>query len=758
MNELKDILAKPYGISLEEHVNNVLNEGQNICSSFPFTFTKYEKRTGKSLARRLRGAIKFHDDGKKDFKWQEACKKDYEAFLNWQKAHVGDYEQFSKSCKNESGKNLRTSGVRHEIASLEIHYKSNFSLPVKIAIAAHHSKLSRKYEERWTNKTSGEHSKELWNEFFSLNGTFRNFHYFDEAVGKHYELAGVRSFLQLADHRASAKEGGDLLPQFTPFSYQFPTSWEKRPVQKIAEEFANEDLLLLRAPTGAGKTDAALLWASLQIQNGKADRLVIAMPTRFTSNALSISVSEDLSSTGLYHSSAWFTKYYKDVKSGVLDKSFARKEHELARELLTSVTVCTVDHLLTALTLSREDHHSILFNLANSCVVVDEADFYDEFTQANILILLRALKLLEVPVMIMSASLPESSLEMYQATGYDIRDIKEDTSDNSRIRCEIMEKRPISAIDEMTDLLQNCIDNGNAIIYTNTVARAMMYYNWFKDREITPILYHSRFTEPHKKDKEKELLDALGKEAWKNGRAGGIAILTQIGEMSVNISSDFMISDICPMDRLVQRAGRLCRFQKDKIGKLFVILPQKDDQLYPAPYGEYIKSKGWIPYPALLRTDELIKCKGYSASDFVNLINEVYPKFDEFSSRASQNAILLKEKFISNWIILPLDQSREDDTDHQEWKSRDIGGTETVFTVYPEFDNFHYWQDFQEFKIENSIDVPVYLIQKGLNDHQLVRKEISVSDEKISILIAVNCYDSTVGLKLSINDTRDLIF
>ena len=241
----------------------------------------------------------------------------------------------------------------------------------------------------------------------------------------------------MADHRAIIKEESRSIPEFNKFCYQFNSKWSKRPVQIIAEESWQDDLLLLRAPTGAGKTDACLLWAKKQIDNNRADRLVIAMPTRFTSNALAINISDSLSDTGLYHSSAWFTRHFDNAKQSIEAEHIAKLQHEFARLLETPVTVCTIDHLLIALTHTREDHHSITFNLSNSCVVIDEADFYDEFTQANILELLKVLKILKVPVMIMSASLPQSSLKLYQGTGFQPTKIKEDTSDNQRIRCKI---------------------------------------------------------------------------------------------------------------------------------------------------------------------------------------------------------------------------------------------------------------------------------------------------------------------------------
>lgn len=98
------------------------------------------------------------------------------------------------------------------------------------------------------------------------------------------------------------------------------------------------------------------------------------MPTRFTSNAISVNVSKELGQTGLYHSSAWSAISDK-VKNNEISLSDALNQHKMARCLLSPITVCTIDHLLMSLTMTREDHHLISYNLANSCVVIDEADF-----------------------------------------------------------------------------------------------------------------------------------------------------------------------------------------------------------------------------------------------------------------------------------------------------------------------------------------------------------------------------------------------
>ena len=754
----KVILGKPSGITYEQHVQNVCNEGLSIVENYPFVIEKYHKRVGKDLAKRLNGACLYHDTGKKHEQWQNACQKDYQLFRDWQQKYGGDYKAFEKAVNGNTGPNLMKANIRHEIASLVMHRDSGFSLPVEIAIGAHHAKLSERHQEKWENVIFEGKSNKFWTKFKRASNKFSNFKFdFEAVLSNVYEYSGIRSLLQLADHRASGKEAGDeSILQFEElkFSYQFRKEWKKRPVQEIAEKYWQHGLLLLRAPTGAGKTDAALLWAQLQIENRRADRLIFAMPTRFTSNALAISTAETLSQTGLYHSSAWQNKF-GEIQPNSAGYLVAKNKHEYARLLLTPVTVCTIDHLVMSLTLTREDHHSIIFNLAHSCVVIDEADFYDNFTQANILVLLQALKQWDVPVMLMSASLPESSLKMYQEIGYGVTEIHEDISDNDRPRCELKQIVDYEEVNELEAILERCIEKGNAIIYANTVDKAIAFYEWFKGRDIKPMIYHSRFTEPDKKRKEAILIDSLGKKAWEEKRAKGIAILTQIGEMSINISAEIMISDLCPIDRLMQRVGRLCRFDKEQIGELIVLNPKKEGNYYAYPY--VIDTQGQ-PVEAYLETEKKLGCKCYSASNFVNLLNEIYHSFDNLGTKAESNADKLKELFVSNWLIGSVHTAKEDDAENDIWKSRDIDSNGTVFIQKPDSLFFKSWRDFQAFKNDNSIEIPKYLIDRGLKNYKIHTDfKVKINDEKA---VSIYClypgvYNPNYGLIIKKKQTND---
>lgn len=746
-------LAKPSGITLALHTTDVMAEASCLCQIIPSSIAKYQNMVHKSLPDRLRLVAEYHDKGKTCIQWQDACVKDYQAYMLWKQKHPNaDFCDYSESYPNEAGKYLRKSGVRHEFHSLAEAYKAKMPSSLLAAVAAHHAKLSYDAEERWNNfPVFGKLLKGLSNGVIETNNL-------EKICKQLFEYNGLRGLLQLADHRASAKEEGEYTAVLREFSYTFPFS-QKRGIQKLVECEYDKDMLLVRAPTGAGKTDAALLWASKQIGACKADRLVIAMPTRFTANALAINVSESLSGTGIYHSSAWFSKY-QEIKDETVSSEEALSEHKMARLLAVPVTVTTIDHLLMSLTQTREDHHLINFNLANSCVVIDEADFYDDFTLANIQFLLRVLKIWNVPVLVMSASIPDSAFSFYQETGYNVESILEDdTIDKSIEKFEIKQIIPYDETDELNTLLRECFRRGNGIIYMNTVDKAIDVYNLakrIKEEEKTDVpifLYHSRFTEPDKAVKETQLINALGKEAWKKGSAIGIAILTQIGEISINISTDYMISDLCPIDRLMQRVGRLCRFDDHK-GELHVIIPQKQGALYPAPYGCFC-NKTWTASIALSKTLKYLHNGSYTENDLLKALNSVYDTSVLISDKAKTNAKMLQDMFTCNWLINPKENSNEDENDTNLWKSRDVGPQDVVFTKSPDSSVFAHYSDFMNYRLRNSLAIPLYLF--GNLKNKIDIKTILIENEMRKIyVLREGFYNNEIGLKLS--EDKDDIF
>lgn len=781
-NEPLPILAKSSRrkITLVQHTQNVCDQAAYITKARPFACRKYRERTGDDLSDLLQQSAKWHDEGKRHKKWQTACQLDYLESIK---------------SKKDCGSNLRRAGIRHELASLllmRMHtekHEENFPFIVRAAIAAHHSKLSHRHKDRWHAQPSFE---SFWSEFVSVSNRLRTSinSDFERAIELRYAYAGVRSLLQLADHRASASEEDEALPPLESFAYEFPHKDDDgkpsyRGVQNEIQTCWDESFAILRAPTGAGKTDAALLWAQHQIEEGRADRLVIAMPTRFTANALAINAANSLSATGLYHSSALYQRTKDNPYPSRHIERFIDKEQDLARKLESPVTVTTIDHLCIALTSTREVHHATFFSLAHACLVIDEADFYDDFTQQNIVTLLRAMRVLKVPVLLMSATVPESAREIYkdEATGV-MPTIYEDLTDVKRTRCRITRfSQPALEPEDYAGHLERAVQGEPTIIYVNTVRRAQNVYRWLRnvlrEREDVLIslddvvLYHSRYTEPHKVKKEAQLLKMLGREAWKDGTQRGVAILTQIGEISVNISADFMISELCPVDRLAQRAGRLARFtertdnKNNVIGELILIEPHRINkktgsyELNPAPYGHFTNGQGWQASEPFTRSRELLEDGMYSAQKFVDLTNRLYPKPTEIAAHVRDNKRALENCAVINWLILPQEQvgAEEDDERTKDWQSRDIPFQSTVFADF-KISNFDDEQSDEipttmggrrRFELRHGIKCHTYEYTAARQQEMLQPLELLIKarDPEVVWLVREPYYSFEIGLSFS---------
>lgn len=229
--------------------------------------------------------------------------------------------------------------------------------------------------------------------------------------------------------------------------------------------------------------------------------------------------------------------------------------------------------------------------------------------------------------------------------------------------------------------------------------------------------------------------------------------MTQIGEMSVNVSTDIMLSDICPIDRLVQRAGRLCRFNKN-VGELYIVIPQKDGELYPAPYGSFNKkNKQWEPNTYLKKTIDVIENQSYNADDLVTLINKVYSDKREYSIEAKNNAKKLLDLFKYNWLINPAQKVEEDDEETMEWKSRNIEPRDNVYVNKPESCYFSSYYKFQSWSISTSIELPAYLLKKVKDLHLVDLVKMAIGQrEEYKWILREGFYDDEIGIKFPSDD------
>lgn len=310
------------------------------------------------------------------------------------------------------------------------------------------------------------------------------------------------------------------------------------------------------APTGSGKTEAALLWAS---QKKSLERIIYLLPTRVTSNAIHKRLQSyfDNTDVAIVHSSALF--YRKET-----NENYDQKEYLKDKTFFQNVNVCTIDQVLTqGFNLGYWELKT--FHMMNAWVVIDEIHLYTPYTLALIISTISYLKSeFGARFFIMSATMPLKLQQLLKKTlgegDYQLIQDKE-LLDKSR---NIFEARDC-LIDELLDEIKTKIKSGKKVlVVVNTVNEAIRIYNALKESATKAICYHSRFMQKDRLDKEAEILNA------ENSESSLLLVATQVVEVSLDIDFDILYSENAPIDAIVQRAGRVNRKRENENTKVIV--------------------------------------------------------------------------------------------------------------------------------------------------------------------------------------------
>lgn len=358
-----------------------------------------------------------------------------------------------------------------------------------------------------------------------------------------------------------------------------------RPLQESALT-AGDGLWIAMAPTGNGKTEAALLRHSL-----RNERLIFALPTQATTNAMMKRVQKTYQGTGnvaeLAHRLASVEDFYAlqsefkalnchdedDNKNtpddGLVPSDFLRNG---TGRLLAPVSVSTIDQVLAG-SLRTKWAHLRLLTIANAHVVVDEAHLMDQYQSALAEQLMSWWGATGTRVTILSATLPRWQRDAF-AAAYDRDWAPEEISFPSQqdvpgaaVKLEqasyditITKTSSSNAVqthvDWATRLLASAPDARIGIVL-NTVGRAQETARKLALAGASPIVLHSRMTAGHRRDAADKLLGEIGKGC---SGAGTVLVGTQAVEASLDIDLDAMSTDLAPSPSLIQRAGRVWRF------------------------------------------------------------------------------------------------------------------------------------------------------------------------------------------------------
>jgi CRISPR-associated endonuclease/helicase Cas3 len=448
-----------------------------------------------------------------------------------------------------------------------------------------------------------------------------------------------------------------LLEQFRA-RFHLPVGAHPRPVQQVmweaAQSIPEAALMILEAPMGEGKTEAALLAAEVLAARFAAGGCFIALPTMATSDAMFTRVHDWIErlptgavSLFLAHGKAALNEEYDLIRlrglvgveedrhpggEGVavaLDWLSGRK-----KGVLSSFVVGTIDQILMGALKSR---HLVLRHLAlaGKVVIIDEVHAADVYMEVYLDAALTWLGAYRVPTILLSATLPQARRDaMVRAyrtgsvspnavnavhrndspgphsvpapafrsgvsapvdelsvgveipaggpangadptaaagSGYPLLTVAAPSGVTVRsvhpsgrrisVRVETLPDDDASLIGVLRGAL---VDGGCVAVVRNTVARAQATAAVLRTMFGPDVrLVHSRFLGPDRMALEKELRTALGPPDRQRRRPERLIVVgTQVLEQSLDVDFDLLITDLAPLDLVLQRIGRLHRHHR----------------------------------------------------------------------------------------------------------------------------------------------------------------------------------------------------
>lgn len=427
--------------------------------------------------------------------------------------------------------------------------------------------------------------------------------------------AYLDSVARLAAERAPREAG--LLPARAAPRLTFSTLTGKAhlpsAVQRWAEAVALPDgplLALIEEVTGGGKTEAALVLAHRLMAAGRARGLYVALPTMATANAMYGRLAE-----------AYRRLFARDTEPSLalahghreLHDGFRRSVHEpgdadrareceiveqdsdgddsgaacaawLAEEsrkaFLADVGVGTVDQALMAV-LPAKYQSLRLLGLAECVLIVDEAHAYDAYMSEELQRLLKFQAALGGSAIVLSATLLQANRQALAAAfrrglervapalqedAYPLLTLvsseavlEEEKDPRPDLRRTLRVER-LAEVETVLDRIAEAHARGAAIAWVrNAVDDALDAVDLLKEHGIGATLFHARFAMGDRLEIEKGVVERFGDKEKTIEQRQGVIITTQVLQESLDVDLDLIVTDLAPIDLMLQRAGRLWR-------------------------------------------------------------------------------------------------------------------------------------------------------------------------------------------------------
>lgn len=429
----------------------------------------------------------------------------------------------------------------------------------------------------------------------------------------------ARYFWSVSTPRAASALSAAGLAYASPSRFKglrdlFPAIKAPSPVQDWAERVVLPEgplLAVIEDLTGSGKTEAALVLSHRLLASGRADGVFLALPTMATANAMYDRVAdayrrlfrdEAHPSLALVHGRALldprFARALEDTVPAVRaaqtapaasssDPSDQPAEAHCSawladdrrRALLAHVGVGTIDQALLAILPVR--HATLrLQGLRGKVLVVDEAHAFDPYMHRELIELLRFHAFLGGSAVLLSATLPFTTRQRLvdafrDGLGVDRLVLRErayplatlaGAASLAEHACDVREglKRDVivTRVPDPASALERIVaaaGAGAAVAWIrNTVDDALEAAAMIREAGIEPIVFHARFALRDRFEVEDRVLRRFGRDGAGADRAC-VLVATQVVEQSLDLDFDLLCTDLAPVDRLIQRAGRLWR-------------------------------------------------------------------------------------------------------------------------------------------------------------------------------------------------------
>ncbi|WP_322779166.1 CRISPR-associated helicase Cas3' [Frankia sp. Cas4] len=348
--------------------------------------------------------------------------------------------------------------------------------------------------------------------------------------------------------------------------------------------------LVLTAPTGSGKTEAGLAWASTQLATMPGrPRLIWVLPYRASIDAavdrftlgLDPPPGEDRPDIGVLHSTAARTLLTRavaeDCAPSVEDARKARARAGAMRLFAQRVRVATPHQLLRA-AIAGPRYSAVLLEQANALFVLDELHAYDPVTFGRICAALQLWARLGSRIAVLSATLAppmielvEESLLVGDSLGQPVTVVHAapgTAPDRHRL---VLDDEPITSPASLAAITGWLVEGRSVLVVANTVRTAQALFDALAPavRDVHPgdddaaLLLHSRFKARDRAAIEQRIRARYpergpGEPAVREGR-GGLVVSTQVLEVSLCLDFDRGVSELAPIEAVAQRAGRVNR-------------------------------------------------------------------------------------------------------------------------------------------------------------------------------------------------------